>query len=385
MATETNNLKLSKADSSDAIIQTVYANNNNLDIIDENISNLKTESDTKATKSELAVLTESVSGKADISYVDGIAVGLNSTMDNKADTSYVDEEVSKLNTTIATKADISYVDSKEFALPVATADTLGGIKVGANLAIDSDGTLRAIASSSGDSGDMLKSVYDTNNNGVVDNSEKLGGQLPEYYENTIPKLVGTEDSPITFAELPLDGNQVILSGYVLSNGQAKSIKDITTEIMSEMVDFLSLNEILIDYSVIVNDGVAVVAVLLWKNITGTTLFLAQFDGQIGIISGETATFYYAMNDNVLTKTNTEQYTPTAYYHPATKKYVDDNKTKSLPASSVTAGTFAGQVNANATEVANVGTAQVRNISAGTADLTAGTSALTTGEIYFVYE
>lgn len=29
--------------------------------------------------------------------------------------------------------------------------------------------------------DMQKSVYDTNNNGVVDNAEKLGGNLPEYY------------------------------------------------------------------------------------------------------------------------------------------------------------------------------------------------------------
>lgn len=28
--------------------------------------------------------------------------------------------------------------------------------------------------------------------------------------------------------------------------------------------------------------------------------------------------------DVLTKTNTTQYTPTANYHPATKKYVDDN-------------------------------------------------------------
>lgn len=30
-------------------------------------------------------------------------------------------------------------------------------------------------------GDMLKSRYDTNNDGVVDNAEKLGGQLPSYY------------------------------------------------------------------------------------------------------------------------------------------------------------------------------------------------------------
>lgn len=32
------------------------------------------------------------------------------------------------------------------------------------------------------SGDMLKSTYDTSNNGIVDNSEKLGGQLPAYYQ-----------------------------------------------------------------------------------------------------------------------------------------------------------------------------------------------------------
>lgn len=30
-------------------------------------------------------------------------------------------------------------------------------------------------------GDMLKSVYDTDNNGVVDDADKLGGQLPSYY------------------------------------------------------------------------------------------------------------------------------------------------------------------------------------------------------------
>lgn len=30
-------------------------------------------------------------------------------------------------------------------------------------------------------GDMLKSVYDKDSNGIVDDSEKLGGQLPEYY------------------------------------------------------------------------------------------------------------------------------------------------------------------------------------------------------------
>jgi hypothetical protein len=33
---------------------------------------------------------------------------------------------------------------------------------------------------SGSAGDMYKSTYDTTDNGVVDNSEKLGGELPSY-------------------------------------------------------------------------------------------------------------------------------------------------------------------------------------------------------------
>lgn len=33
--------------------------------------------------------------------------------------------------------------------------------------------------------------------------------------------------------------------------------------------------------------------------------------------------WFVDESDVLTKTNTEQYTPTSNYHPATKKYVDD--------------------------------------------------------------
>lgn len=55
------------------------------------------------------------------------------------------------------------------------------------------------------------------------------------------------------------------------------------------------------------------------------------------------------------------------------------------ANTITAGTLGGQVVANATAIATLGTAQVRNIYAGTSDLTAGSSSLATGAIYFVYE
>lgn len=55
------------------------------------------------------------------------------------------------------------------------------------------------------------------------------------------------------------------------------------------------------------------------------------------------------------------------------------------ASTITAGTLAGRVLANASEAATLENAQIRNIRASTTDLTAGSSALTTGEVYLVYE
>lgn len=66
--------------------------------------------------------------------------------------------------------------------------------------------------------------------------------------------------------------------------------------------------------------------------------------------------------------------PAAYTHPSTHA-----------ASMISAGTFGGQVVANATAVATIGTPMVRNIEIHTTDLTAGTSSLATGSIYLVYE
>lgn len=134
------------------------------------------------------------------------------------------------------------------------------------------------ARDSSQGGDMTKATYDANRDGVVDDAEKLGGQLPSYY--------------------------------------AKSSD------LSAKQDKLTI-------------------------------------------------------DTTVTSGSTNPVTGGAVYNSIA------NQTQS--ASTITAGTFAGQTKANATAVANVGTAQVRNISAGTTDLTAGTSALATGEIYYVYE
>lgn len=90
-----------------------------------------------------------------------------------------------------------------------------------------------------------------------------------------------------------------------------------------------------------------------------------------------------LNTTVSGKANTS--------HTHTKSQITDFPTSMTPtahnqaASTITAGTLSGQVLANASATATLGTAQVRNIYAGTGDMTAGSSGLTTGAIYIVYE
>lgn len=55
------------------------------------------------------------------------------------------------------------------------------------------------------------------------------------------------------------------------------------------------------------------------------------------------------------------------------------------ASTITEGTLAGAVVANATAVADLTMKQTRNIYAGTDDMTAGTTELASGDIYVMYE
>lgn len=57
----------------------------------------------------------------------------------------------------------------------------------------------------------------------------------------------------------------------------------------------------------------------------------------------------------------------------------------LTAADIGAGTLAGRVQANATQVAALGNKQVRNIYAGTTDMTDGVSTLTAGDIYIYYK
>ena len=61
-----------------------------------------------------------------------------------------------------------------------------------------------------------------------------------------------------------------------------------------------------------------------------------------------------------------------------------NSSHDQAASTITEGTLGGKVVANASAVATLADAQVRNIKVSTTDLTDGTSSLTTGDFYAVY-
>ena len=134
-------------------------------------------------------------------------------------------------------------------------------------------------------GDMLKSAYDANKDGVVNDSDKLGGQLPSYYArasdltNKVDKVSGKGLSTNDFTsayKAKLDNLDTNLSGKVDKvTGKGLSSNDFTD---------------------------------------GYKTKLDNLDTNLSAKANVSA---------VLTKTNTTAFTPTADYQPATKKYVDD--------------------------------------------------------------
>jgi len=116
---------------------------------------------------------------------------------------------------------------------------------------------------------------------------------------------------------------------------------------------------------------------------------ATFDGKEDVAPGVTGVLSTANGgtgnssvDTTPTINSTKMVTSGGIYN-AIKDKADAVHTQS--ANTISAGTLGGSVVANAGAVSSLNTAQVRNISAGTVDLVAGTSRLAAGDIYIVYE
>ena len=260
--------------------------------------------------------------------------------------------------------------------------------------VDAEGSHTATINDGADgsgTGDMLAATYDTDGDGIVDDAEKLGGQLPSYYakaadmpsvpawalSNTKPTYtaqeVGAAAAEHTHEQGEITGLETTLAGKAavehtheqadiagLSNALAGKA---STEHTHEQEDIVGLTDALAGKAAAEHTHTQ-------SDVTGLETALA---GKVNAESGK------GLSTNDYTTSEKDKL---AGIEAGANNYVHPS---AHPASMIAAGTLAGQVKADATAAAALETAQVRSIRAGTADLTPGESALASGEMYLVYE
>lgn len=96
-------------------------------------------------------------------------------------------------------------------------------------------------------GDMTKAVYDTDDNGVVDNSEALGGHAPTYYRNqyelTLPTSGYTDDTVTIWGdskEVKVITLTTDKDGATLDNFSSGMNEDYPVNISGSSADFAKL-------------------------------------------------------------------------------------------------------------------------------------------------
>lgn len=197
-------------------------------------------------------------------------------------------------------------------------------------------------------GDMLKATYDADGDGIVDDAEKLGGQLPGYYAKA--------------ADVPN------VPAWALSSTKptytAQEVGAAAAEHTHEQGDIAGLET------------------ALAAKADAADLAAVAMSGSYDDLSDKPTIPPAVAIDSTITEGGTNPVTGGAIYTALAGKA---NASHTQAANTITAGVLAGQVQANATAVAALDVAQVRSIRAGTADLTPGESALASGEVYLVYE
>ena len=242
--------------------------------------------------------------------------------------------------------------------------------------VDAEGTHTATindgadGSSGSGTGDMLKATYDADGDGIVDDAEKLGGQLPGYYAKAadVPSVpawalsstkptytaqeVGAAAAEHTHEQGDIAGLTAALSGKA------------AVEHTHEQVDIAGLSNALAGKASTEHTHEQ-------EDIVGLTDALA---GKAAAEHTHTQSDVIGLETALAGKVNAESGKGLS-----TNDYTTSEKDK-------LAGIEAGANNYvhPSTHPASM-IAQVRSIRAGTADLTPGESALATGEVYLVYE
>lgn len=237
-------------------------------------------------------------------YVDG-------NIENDNITSIRSVSINKSTLPVATK---KYVDDNKYTLPIASADTLGGIKIGDNLSIDENGVVSAEGGSKYTDGlprffiecDISEGTSPIWYSKTSDMATKLTNTINEAYNSGALDFVlvfgSSVNKELTYLEnrITIDDNKKTLTTRSLYKVVGLSGSSYRTQNID--LGYGSWN-----YS---NGSWA-------HSNTYNSSIAAQFIGNPSFITA------YQANQNYLNKTNTSSYTPTSNYHPATKKYVDD--------------------------------------------------------------
>lgn len=211
-----------------------------------------------------------------------LSAGNNITIENNVisatDTTYENATIEASG--LMSSEDKSKLDGlNNYSLPIASAETLGGIKIGENLSIDENG----VVSASGGSSSIQTYIF----------SAKDGSKL-----SSIPS-----DAPSK--EWVINGERRY---FKLSSGNTVIMEKgdlLTFNKSSGMITILSSNSNIITYQ---------------PGYLGGQAYTSDFRGlavAYNDMMSSTSTY------RVLTTNNTSSYTPTSDYNPSTKKYVDD--------------------------------------------------------------
>ena len=213
-----------------------------------------------------------------------------------------------------------------YTLPIASEETLGGIKIGENLTIDENGVLSA---SGGTNNNIPSFFIDIPSQPLNENNTGIKYTLPaSFNEKLTTNLNNILDIYQTFSIQFLINNILVTfnpsysidtSGFGTrrfnSTSKPKSINLFANIVNNKYNISASADPVMYGGFL----PVTLELTLTWDN---TTPSVTKGVYRLYGYSSSIPSIRY-IQKNLLTKTNTTGYTPTSDYNPATKKYVDD--------------------------------------------------------------
>lgn len=205
----------------------------------------------------------------------------------------------------------------EYKLPIASSDTLGGIKIGENLSIDENGIVSA-------SGGEIKfySIY-------LDTTLSQNSTL---YLHTIPSPYNTELKEFISNVMTECANKNYNSILILIRFKCTNSIQQVPYLLLAFDSAYKISSANNNYHVVSIGNEVLQNRIFYKyriDINGTwsdNVFI------VSTIIGNRDKHEFISTETGLTKTNTTSFTPTSDYNPATKKYVDDAITTAITTS-----------------------------------------------------